>query len=198
MCSEGPWDLRWCMLSHCSTTTKVSAPNFASGPPSTSMVAPSSMQPFSACTAGTLALKFLRISSRLPGLAVMMAMTWIMIPSCELGGAAVAQQAAGQFVVDGDGVLAAATDYRAIDDHGVDATGLRHQPVSAGGLVVDTLQRSGTDGLGVEHHDIGRPAMGQHAAVGDAEHLGRPLCQMMHGLLDGEGLLVTHPRAQQG
>ena len=69
------------MLSHFSMTTKVSGPNLANGPPSVSTVAPYSMQPFSACTAGTLALKFLRISSRLPGLAVMMATTWIMVSS---------------------------------------------------------------------------------------------------------------------
>ena len=43
------------MLSHFSMTTKVSGPNLANGPPSVSTVAPYSMQPFSACTAGTLA-----------------------------------------------------------------------------------------------------------------------------------------------
>src|SRR5207247_3432359 len=97
------------MLSHFSTTTKVSGPNLANGPPSVSIVAPYSMQPFSACTAGTLALKFLSISSRLPGLAVMMAMTWIMMSSlCELCGTAATQQAAGQRVVGRDHVLAVA------------------------------------------------------------------------------------------
>src|SRR5271166_4697253 len=39
---------------------------------------PYSMQPSSAWTAGTLARNSLRIASRMPGLAVMMATTWIM------------------------------------------------------------------------------------------------------------------------
>ena len=94
------------------------------------------------------------------------------------------QQASGQLVVGGDGILAVAADQLAVDDHGVDAAGLRHQPVGAGGQVVDALQRAGSHGLGIEHHDVGGPALGQHAAVGDAEHLGRPLGQVVHGLLD--------------
>jgi hypothetical protein len=56
------------MLSHFSTTTNVSGPNLANGPPSTSTVAPYSMQPFSACTAGTLSLKFFRTLGALAGL----------------------------------------------------------------------------------------------------------------------------------
>jgi hypothetical protein len=43
--------------------------------PSASMVATYSMQPSSACTYGTLAWKAARISARLPGFAVMTAMT---------------------------------------------------------------------------------------------------------------------------
>src|SRR5271166_3242950 len=38
------------------------------------------MQPFSACTAGMLAWNSLRIASRMPGLAVMIATIWIMCP----------------------------------------------------------------------------------------------------------------------
>ena len=108
-----------------------------------------------------------------------------------------AQQAAGQLVVGGDGVLAVAADELAVDDHGVDAVRLGHQAVGAGRQVVDALQRAGADGLGIEHHDVGRPALGQHAAVGDAEHLGRPLREVVHGLLDGEGLALAHPVAEQ-
>ncbi len=32
---------------------------------------------------------------------------------------------------------------------------------------------AGADGGGIEHHDIGRPALGEAAATGDAEDLGR-------------------------
>src|SRR5260221_13071681 len=121
MCSEAPWALRWSMLSHFSMTTKVSGPNLANWP-SVSTVAPYSMQPFSACTAGTLALKFLSISSRLPGLAVMMAMTWIMMSSlCELCSTAATQQAAGQHVVGRDHVLAVAAYELAVADPALDA-----------------------------------------------------------------------------
>src|SRR5262245_51583217 len=45
------------------------------------MAAPYSMHPFSERTAGTLARKCARISSRLPGFAVMTATTWIMAGS---------------------------------------------------------------------------------------------------------------------
>src|SRR5437879_11008537 len=78
MCGEAAWALRWSRLSHFSTTTKVSAPYLAPGPPSASIAGPYSMQPASAWTAGMLARKWPSTSSRLPGLAVMMAITWIM------------------------------------------------------------------------------------------------------------------------
>src|SRR5487761_1448753 len=67
-------------LSHFSISTKVSAPNFACMPPapSASIAGPYSMQPASARTAGTLARNAARICSRMPGLAVMIATTWIM------------------------------------------------------------------------------------------------------------------------
>src|SRR5262245_10575259 len=48
------------------------------GAGSASTAAPYSMQPFSAWTLGTLARKCLRTSSRLPGLVVRTATTWIM------------------------------------------------------------------------------------------------------------------------
>src|SRR6202007_2254557 len=60
-----------------STTTKVSGPNLV-GKPSASTVAPYSMQPSSACTAGTLARNASSTASRCPGWAVMIATTWSM------------------------------------------------------------------------------------------------------------------------
>src|SRR5436305_3952943 len=78
MCGEAACAFRWSRLSHFSTTTKVSAPYLAPGPPSASIAGPYSMQPASAWTAGMLARKWPSTSSRLPGLAVMMAITWIM------------------------------------------------------------------------------------------------------------------------
>jgi hypothetical protein len=77
MWGAAAWALRASMLSHFSTTTKVSGPYFVwtAKAGSASTAAPYSMQPFSARTAGTLARKCLRTSSRLPGLAVMTAMT---------------------------------------------------------------------------------------------------------------------------
>src|ERR1051326_571394 len=68
------------MLSHFSITRNVSAPQrvWNASALSASTAAPYSMQPFSACTFGTLALKCSRIFGRWPGLAVMTAMTWIM------------------------------------------------------------------------------------------------------------------------
>jgi hypothetical protein len=47
---------------------------------STSTAAPYSMQPASARTAGTFAWKSSSTAARWPGLAVMMATTWIMEP----------------------------------------------------------------------------------------------------------------------
>src|SRR6185295_8144160 len=66
------------MLSHFSTTMKASGPSLVwNGRAfSASTTGPYSMQPFSARTAARLARACLRISSRLPGLAVMRATTW--------------------------------------------------------------------------------------------------------------------------
>src|SRR5881398_2763171 len=77
MCGAAPCALSASMLSHFSIARNVSGPHFfwIGGACSASIAAPYSIQPFSARTAGTLARKALRISSRLP---VMTAMTWIM------------------------------------------------------------------------------------------------------------------------
>src|SRR6266536_1445239 len=64
MCGEAACALRWSRLSHFSITTRVSGPYLAPGPAS-------------AWAAGMLARKAASTSSRLPGLAVRMAMTWI-------------------------------------------------------------------------------------------------------------------------
>src|ERR1700704_7200081 len=77
MCGEAAWALRWSRLSHFSITTNVSAPYLAPGPPSASAAGPYSMQPASACTAAMLARNAASTSSRLPGLAVRLAITWI-------------------------------------------------------------------------------------------------------------------------
>src|SRR5476651_1783055 len=81
MCGEPAWALRWSRLSHFSSTRNVSEPNLVwnEPTPSASVAGPYSMQPASACTAGTLARNASRIASRLPGLAVMMATTWIIV-----------------------------------------------------------------------------------------------------------------------
>ena len=83
MCGATAWAFRASMLSHFSTTMKVSAPNFFwnAGPGSASTAAPYSMQPGSAFTLGTFARNSLRTKSRLPGWAVRMAITWIMLVS---------------------------------------------------------------------------------------------------------------------
>jgi hypothetical protein len=67
------------MLSHFSTTTKVSGPSFVWKPPmpSASIAGPYSMQPSSAWTAGRLARKASSTLSRRPGFVVMIARTWI-------------------------------------------------------------------------------------------------------------------------
>src|SRR6185503_8364155 len=79
MCGAAAWALSASMLSHFSTTTKLSGPYLVwmGSAGSASTAAPYSMQPFSALTAGTLARKCVRMASRWPGLAVMTAMTWI-------------------------------------------------------------------------------------------------------------------------
>src|SRR5687768_12530823 len=82
MCGAWEWALSASRLSHFSTTTKVSGPNgLPAAKPSASITGPYSMQPFSACTAGMLARKWPRMVSRMPGLVVMMASTWIMVVS---------------------------------------------------------------------------------------------------------------------
>src|SRR6478752_1286118 len=156
MCGAAECAFRASVLSHFSTTTKVSGPNLVWNEPmpSVSTVAPYSMQPFSAFTAGTLARKWPRISSRLPGLAVMTAMTWIMMLSPSLSSPPAAQHAAGQAVVGGDNVLAVAPDDLAVDDHGGDAVRLGDEAVGAGRQIVHPLERAGADGLRVEHHDV--------------------------------------------
>src|ERR1035441_3884570 len=77
MCGEAACACRWAGLSHFSTTTNVSSPYFA-GELGASITGPYSMQPASACTAGTLARNAARTVSRWPGLVVMTARTWIM------------------------------------------------------------------------------------------------------------------------
>src|SRR6266481_6062418 len=77
MCGEAACAFRWSRLSHFSITTNVSGPYLAPGPPSASAAGPYSMQPCSACTAAMLARNAASTSSRLPGLAVRMAITWI-------------------------------------------------------------------------------------------------------------------------
>src|SRR5437763_10684711 len=79
MCGDAACAFRASRLSHFSITTKVSDPYLAPGPPSASVAGPYSMQPCSACTVGMLARNAASTSSRLLGLAVMMAMTWIMV-----------------------------------------------------------------------------------------------------------------------
>src|SRR5882672_53072 len=80
MCGAAAWALSASMVSHFSMTRKLSGPHLVwnGRALSASTAAPYSMQPFSARTAGTLARNACRIASRLPGLAVMTAMTWIM------------------------------------------------------------------------------------------------------------------------
>src|SRR5215831_5022793 len=80
MCGAAAWALSASGLSHFSITTNVSGPNGVWNLPMSgvSVAGPYSMQPFSACTAGILARTSRRMSSRMPDLAVMMAMTWIM------------------------------------------------------------------------------------------------------------------------
>src|SRR5690242_4947588 len=80
MCGEAACAFSASGLSHFSITTKVSGPNLAwkLPMPSASIAGPYSMQPFSACTVGMLAWNSLRIASRMPDLAVMIATTWIM------------------------------------------------------------------------------------------------------------------------
>src|SRR5690606_2271973 len=77
MCAEAAWAIRSSIVSHFSMTAKLSSPSFACQlpTPSMSMTALYSMQPFSASTAGTFALKAARTSSRLPGFAVIWAIT---------------------------------------------------------------------------------------------------------------------------
>src|SRR5262252_1467025 len=86
MCGAAAWALSASGLSHFSITTNVSGPNGVWNLPMSgvSVAGPYSMQPFSACTAGILARNSRRMASRRPGLAVMMAMTWIMESSSEL------------------------------------------------------------------------------------------------------------------
>src|SRR5262249_29430555 len=81
MCGAAACACSASMLSHFSMTRRVSGPHFVwnFSAFSASTAAPYSMQPFSARTAGTLARKWRSISSRLPGLAVMTAITWIMV-----------------------------------------------------------------------------------------------------------------------
>src|SRR5258706_13564739 len=69
------------MLSHFSITRKVSSPHFFWNASAlwASTAAPYSMQPCSARTAGTLARNASRIAARLPGLAVMISTTWIIL-----------------------------------------------------------------------------------------------------------------------
>src|SRR6266851_8183479 len=80
MCGEAAWALRASRLSHFSTATKVSGPSLVwiAPAPSASIAGAYSMQPASAWTAGMLARNAARMVSRWPGLAVMMAKTWIM------------------------------------------------------------------------------------------------------------------------
>src|SRR5262245_13218876 len=81
MCGAAACALSASMLSHFSTTTNASAPYFVctGSAGSASTAAPYSMQPFSARTAGTIWRQCFRTSSLFPGLAVMTAMTWIML-----------------------------------------------------------------------------------------------------------------------
>src|ERR1700736_4648848 len=81
-------------------------------------------------------------------------------------GAPVAQQFARQRAPGIERVAARAAQHAAVDDDGVDAAGIRDQPVGAAGEIMDAAQRAGADGGGIEHHDIGRPALGEAAAGG--------------------------------
>src|SRR5262245_54237882 len=80
MCGAAAWALSASGLSHFSITTNVSGPNGVWNLPMSgvSVAGPYSMQPCSACTAGILARNSRRMSSRMPDLAVIIAMTWIM------------------------------------------------------------------------------------------------------------------------
>ena len=81
MCGAAAWAFRSSSVAHFSMKKNASGPSLVCSPRpvSASSTGPYSMQPFSAWTAGTLALKFASTSARLPGLAVMMATTWIMV-----------------------------------------------------------------------------------------------------------------------
>ena len=77
MCGGAACACKASRLAHLSTTTKVSSPNLAGWLPASaqSTVAVYSMQPASACTAGTFARKASSTLSRVPGFAVMIAST---------------------------------------------------------------------------------------------------------------------------
>src|SRR5215213_8848997 len=81
MCGAAACAFSASMLSHFSMTRNVSGPHFVwnASAFSASTAAPYSIQPFSAWTFGTLARNASRIVARLPGFAVMTAITWIML-----------------------------------------------------------------------------------------------------------------------
>src|SRR6185437_16860396 len=95
-------------------------------------------------------------------------------------GAPVAQQSPWQWPVRLEGVAALAPQYGAVDDDGVYAAGVGDQAIGAAGKIMDAAQRAGGDAGRIEHHDIGGPAYGEAAAIGDAEHVGGTRGQHAH------------------
>ena len=104
-----------------------------------------------------------------------------------------AQDAAGH----GPGVLAGVVELDAGHERRLDPFGLRHQAPSVAGQVVGVLRRLRGHRVGIEQHEVGHLALGQHAAVGDAEHPRRHLGELVHGLLQTEHLALADPEVEQ-
>ncbi len=94
-------------------------------------------------------------------------------------------------------VLAVAEQDLAVDDRRRDPARALHEPAGAGGEIVDDLRQLRADRVGVEDDQIGREALADEAAVGEAPVRRGYERQHAHRLLERERLLRAHPVAQE-
>src|SRR4051794_29414441 len=98
-------------------------------------------------------------------------------------------QAVGELAVDDDGL--------AVDDGGLHALAPRLEAAHPAGQVVDELLLPRADGVRVEDHDVGPPALLDGAPVGETEQGGGPLGDLADALLQGPPLAVAPPAPEE-
>src|SRR3954451_4990023 len=97
----------------------------------------------------------------------------------------------------GAGESAVVDDARAVDEDGLDAFGVGVEPAGVAGEVGSRALGAVADGVGVEEHEVGGPAVGDAATVLEAVQAGGDVGELVDRFLEGDDLLLADAVLEQ-